>query len=155
MQASDRNRFFAVMNGMAKVYERSIDDVLLDAYWLALKDWPLEDFEKAAGELMRTSEFMPRPAAFNALRKAARQSTAAEAWFTKGASTDERANRAMKIAAQGRYVGHIPLDELPFVQKRFFEIYDELNDTDTAREALPGPGWLQITAEAKKALTKQ
>ena len=102
MQQSDFQRFRAVMTGMAKVYERELDALLLDAYWVALRDWSLEDFERAAGELMRTNEFMPRPAAFNALRKAATKLLASEAWFTKGTSDDPLANRAMQIATQGK-----------------------------------------------------
>ena len=155
MQASDRDQFFAVMNGMAKVYERQIDDVILDAYWLALRDWSLDEFNGVAAKLMQTSKFMPRPADFYALRNKARQVTAAEAWFTKGESSDPRANRAMRIAAQGRYVGHIPLDELPWVQKRFIEVYDELADVEEARTALGGPDWLQLSGIAAAALTKQ
>lgn len=136
MRQDDFAAFRALMAGMAKVYEREIDSVLLDAYWLALSDWEIGEFAQAAGELMRTSEFMPRPAAFNELRKRARHKSADEAWFTRGISDDPRANRAMKIATQGRYVGHIPTDELPWVQKRFKEAYEELADIEEARAAI-------------------
>jgi hypothetical protein len=139
MEQRDFARFRAVMAGMSKLYERELDTVLLDAYWLALRDWSLPEFERGAAELMRTSEFMPRPAAFNALRKKAADATAAEAWFTSGKSPDPLANRAMHIAAQGRYVGHIPLDELPWVQKRFLEVYSELQEAGEARKALGAP----------------
>lgn len=136
MQQADFQRFHAVMAGIAKVYERELDGVLLDAYWLVLRDWSLEEFERAAAHLMGSSEFMPRPAAFNALRNTARQRTASEAWFTMGTSDDERANRAMRIATQGRYIGHVPLEELQWVQKRFEQVYDELADVEDARAAL-------------------
>ena len=139
MEQRDFTRFRAVMAGMAKLYERELDSVLLDAYWLALRDWALPEFERGAAELMRTSEFMPRPAAFNALRQKAAEKTAAEAWFTSGTSADPLSNRAMKIAAQGRYVGHISLDELPWVQKRFLDIYAELQEVGEARRALGAP----------------
>jgi hypothetical protein len=136
MQANDRNRFFAVMNGMAKVYERELDPLVLDAYWVALRDWSLEEFESAAGHLMRSSEFMPRPAQFHALKQAATTKDAHSAWFTKGKSDDPLANKAMHIAAQGRYVGHIALDELPFVQRRFIAAYEDLQESEGARQAL-------------------
>lgn len=156
MQQDDFTRFRAVMAGMAKVYEREIDSVLLDAYWLTLRDWSLDDFERAAAHLMRTSEFMPRPAAFNELRKTASQQIAAGAWFTSGTSNDPRANRAMHIATQGRYIGHIPLDELQWVQKRFIEVYEELSDVEETRAALGfDGGWLQISADtARRGLVK-
>jgi hypothetical protein len=136
MDQADYPRFRAVMAGMSKLYERELDTVLLDAYWLALRAWPRLEFEQAAAELMRTSEFMPRPAAFHALRERARQQSASEAWFTSGVSLSDRANRAMRIATQGRYVGHIPVDELQWVQKRFLEAYAEIADVEDARAAL-------------------
>ena len=153
MQADDFASFRNLMAGMAKLYERELDNVLLDAYWLALRDWTLDEFQGAAAKLMQTHKFMPRPADFYEIRSKARNLTAAEAWFTMGKSDDPRANRAMHIAAQGRYVGHIPLDELPWVQKRFIEVYDELSDVEEARAALGGPDWLQLSGRAA-ALTK-
>jgi hypothetical protein len=141
------------MAGMAKVYEREPDQPLLDAYWLTLGDWSLAEFEASAAQLMRTSKFMPRPADFVELRRQARGKTAAEAWFTSGESADPRARRAMRIAAQGRYVGHIPTDELPWVQKRFLEVYDELQDVEESRDALAaGPDWLQLQSKAAAVL---
>jgi hypothetical protein len=154
VQQSDYQRFRAVMTGMAKVYEREIDDALLDAYWLALRGWALPEFERAAAELMRTSEFMPRPAAFDAMRRKAAEKTAAEAWFTSGTSEDPTANRAMRIATQGRYVGHIPLDELPWVQKRFAEAYAELREVTETRQALGGPDWLTLQSQAIAGLKR-
>lgn len=137
MLQTDFQRFRAVMTGMAKLYEREIDAALLDAYWISLREWPLEEFERAAGELMRTSEFMPRPAAFHALRKAQRP-CAAEAWGLP-AGIDPIADRALLIATQGRYIGHIALDELTWVQKRFMEVYDELTEVLETRLALGSP----------------
>lgn len=155
MQQAEFERFRNVMTGMAKVYEREIDGVLLDAYWLCLRQWTLPEFEAAAARLMQTSKFMPRPADFNELRQSVTRLTAAEAWFTIGTSDDPRANRAMQIATQGRYVGHIPIDELQWVQKRFLEVYDELTDVEETRQTLGGPDWLQLQSIAAKSLAKQ
>jgi hypothetical protein len=157
VQQADFARFHAVMTGMAKVYERELDGPLLDAYWLCLRDWSLADFEAAAAHLMRSARFMPRPADFNDLRKAAGKTLAAEAWFTAGTSADPVANRAMHIATQGRYVGHIPLDELPWVQKRFLQVYDEMQDVGEARAALPhlnGHAALPSLDSAPKTISK-
>lgn len=152
MQPTDSPRFKSVMAGLAKVYEREPDQPLLDAYWLALSDWSLAEFEAAAAQLMRVSKFMPRPADFTEMRSRSRRRTAAEAWFTSGESADPRARRAMRIATQGRYIGHIPTTELPFVQRRFMEVYDEMRDVDESRAALAGPDWLQLQSRAAAAL---
>ena len=37
MHGSDSTTFRALMTGLGKVYEREIDEPLLDAYWLALE----------------------------------------------------------------------------------------------------------------------
>lgn len=124
---------------MAELYDRELSAPLMDAYWLAMRDWTMQDFEAAASQLMRTNKFMPRPADFNELRSATKPN-AADAWFTKGVSQDHVANRAMKIATQGRYVGHIPLDELQWVQKKFIEVYEQIQDSAEAQKALPSQG---------------
>ena len=141
MQQSDFERFREIMAGMAKVYERELDGPLLDAYWLALRDWNLADFETGAAHLMQTSEFMPRPAAFTALRRSS-EPTAGEAWelaLHGQAEPGSRADRAAQIVSNGRRLAMLDIErELPHVQRRFFQVYDELSDVDEARVALPG-----------------
>lgn len=147
MQQADFTRFRAVMTGMGELYQRELSGPLLDAYWLALRDWPLAEFEAAAAHLMATATFMPRPAEFNALRKAGRQ-TAGEAWlavlenvrrsaYRYGDTVGGAADRA--VAALGGYhvVGHCDLDKLGFPERRFAEHYDALQDADDTRTALP------------------
>lgn len=137
MQQDDFTRFRAVMGGMAELYQRDLSAPLLDAYWLALAPWSLGEFEAAAARLMSTSKFMPRPADFHELRQAGRP-TAAEAWqIACGTTNDPLIQRARHIATQGRYLGHIELDELKWVQRRFCEVYDELRDVIETRQALP------------------
>lgn len=153
MQATDFARFNAVMNGMAKLFDRELDNVLLDVYWLALRDWDLPDFEQAAGHLMASAKFMPKPSEFNDLRKASRP-VAAEAWLTarkvwksaaalgrgKVSSGDPVIDRA--IEALGGY-GAMAMSEtskLHFLEKQFAEIYASMQDAQDVREALPQLG---------------
>jgi len=144
---ADFNRFKAVMVGMAKLYERELDGVLLDAYWISLRGWSLEEFEQAAAHLMGTEEFMPRPAAFNALRKAER-STTGEAWATaveharssnyrSGLLGDPAVDGAVR--ALGGYVAIARCDEdrLHFLERRFAEHYEAIQDAEDTREAVP------------------
>jgi hypothetical protein len=138
MQPKDRKAFLEVVVGFAELKGKQLSAPALELYWNSMQDWPMDDFRRAATVLIRTAEFMPTPKDFNDLRKAAKPS-AAEKWFTKGISPDPIANQAMKIATQGRYVGHIPLDQLQWVQKRFIEAYDEIQDSAEARAALPAP----------------
>lgn len=138
MQQADFARFRAVMAGMAEVYQRDLSGPLLDAYWLALGAWSLGEFEGACSQLLRTSRFMPRPADFHEMRKSATCRTADEAWqIACGKTEDPLIIRARQIATQGRYLGHIDLDELKWVQRKFCEVYDELQDVAETRQALP------------------
>lgn len=136
MQPSDGERFRAVMAGMSRLYDKHLDEPLLDVYWTAMRNWTIEDFQAAATRLVETSKWMPRPADFNELRNAARP-TPGEAWIGAGKSKDPIVQRALHAATQGRYFGHIPLDEMQWVQKRFVEFYEEMRDVDDVRVALP------------------
>ena len=145
MLVEDFQRFRAVIAGMGKLYEREVDTALLDAYWIALRDWPLEDFERAAGHLMRTSEFMPRPAAFTALRKAGGM-TAGEAWaialeHAKGSyragPTVPQVERAVAAMGGWQVIARSNLDGLPFLERRFAEHFAEIESREDVREALP------------------
>jgi hypothetical protein len=152
MQQADFQRFRAVMTGMAKVYEREIDGALLDAYWLALRDWSLADFEAAAAHLMRTSKFMPRPADFHELREAGRP-TAAEAWLkaveaSAGAIScgrvmtvrtcgDPLIDRAVRAIGGYGAIAMCDEDKLHFLERRFAEHYESIQDAEEVRAALP------------------
>ena len=153
MQASDFAAFRAMMTGLGKVYERELDQPLLDAYWLALEDWTLVDFSAAAKHLMRCGRFFPRPSDFEDLRRSASQRDAVEAWETARStarnaislgrvrtdvtSGDPRIDRT--VAAIGGY-GAIALCDsawLHALERRFFEAYREARDVAEARAALP------------------
>lgn len=145
MRTDDFPRFHAVLAGMTKLYEREIDGPLLDAYWLALRDWPLEEFEHAAGHLMAVSRFMPRPADFHELRRAGRM-TAGEAWaaalqHARGAWRSGPAIGEVESAVQSLggwpVIAMATLERLPFLERRFSEIYAELESRTESRAALP------------------
>jgi hypothetical protein len=173
MQRDDFQRFRAVMTGMAKVYERELDGLLLDAYWLALGSWSLEDFESGAAHLMRTSKFMPRPADFNELRKASLP-TAGEAWaavlehlkagtreWTDGGRTWDggptitaEIDKSVAVLGGYRALAMMPTKELPWMERRFAEHYGDLTEAAQRREVISGPGWLRLPApSAPKQLT--
>ncbi|MDP2322543.1 MAG: hypothetical protein Q8N51_00745 [Gammaproteobacteria bacterium] len=144
---------------MAEMYQRELSGTLLDAYWLALRTWSLDDFEAAAGHLMGANTFMPRPSDFNALRKAGRE-TAAEAWvrvvqqsprWRQGESgdADPLIDACIRAVGGNERIAMTDTAELHWMEKRFTEAYEELRDAREHREALP-----QITSpEAAKALS--
>ena len=154
MLADERGAFRNVMVGMAKLYERDLDAPLLDAYWLALSNWSIEDFKRAAGHLMATSKFMPRPADFNALKKAGRK-TPGEAWLLAKASWstggrnvvtgeicgatsgDELVDQAVRMIGGYSVIARSTDEQLGFLERRFTEHYEALQDVTVTREAVP------------------
>jgi hypothetical protein len=147
MQPSDFERFQAVMTGMAEMHQRELSNFLLDAYWLAMRDWSLQDFEAAASHLMQTLKWMPKPSDFTELRRAG-EPTDAEAWTTALATCVHWRNSdalptgriARAAAAVGGFQAIAMANterDLPFVQKRFLEAYKELSDVEPVRSALP------------------
>lgn len=151
MRPDDFARFRSLITGMAKLYEREIDQTLLDAYWISLQDWDIDDLERAAGHLMATSGWMPRPSAFNDLRKQAK-TTPGEAWlavlehcssgrYRDGSGIDGGGpiDRAVLVAGGYRAVALQPEDRLHFIERRFGEAYEAYEARDEAVLALGGP----------------
>lgn len=145
MQADDYQRFRAVLAAIAKLYERELDGPLLDVYWLALRDWSLADFEQAAGHLVARSRFMPRPADFTEIRKAGAM-TAGEAWaiavqHARGAWRSGPAvadvERAVRALGGWPVLANATLQGLQYLEPRFGKAFDELQDRNEIREALP------------------
>lgn len=147
MQQTDFARFRSVMAGMAELYQRELSATLLDAYWLALRDWSLVDFESAAAHLMVVGTFMPRPSDFNQMREAGKP-TAIEAWdyalrnctrWRSGEQGDDdpAINHAIRAAGGNERIAMTDTDGLHWLQKRFIEAYDEARNIGGQREALP------------------
>jgi hypothetical protein len=147
VEATDGKRFRDLLRGMGRMYGQEPDSLVLDAYWIALRDWDYTDFEAAAAHLMATAKFMPRPAEFNALRKAG-QPTAHEAWETAianctswrdGKSTaGDLIDRVVRSIGGYRVIAMADQEhDLPHIQRRFLEAYDALSVVDPARQAVP------------------
>ena len=144
MQTEDFPRLRAVFDGMSKLFGKPIDGSMLDIYWLTLRDWPLDEFERAAAHLLTTAHFMPKPADFHALRKATGMSPS-EAWavalthaagaYRAGPSVPE-VERAVAAMGGWRAIAMASTDSLAFVEKRFLEAFKELGERTESREAL-------------------
>jgi hypothetical protein len=129
------------------MYQIEPDNLMLDAYWIALRDWEYDDFEQAAAHLMANAKFMPRPADFNALRKASKPGPA-EAWSQAlSACKDWRHPELLPegaIAEAAKSVGGFRAiamanveHDLPHIQRRFLEAYAEISARKEIVEAVP------------------
>lgn len=145
MLPTESKQFRNVIVGMGRMYGQELDQLVLDAYWLALKDWALEDFEDAARHLMQTAKFMPRPADFRELQKAGRP-TAGEAWLAIRAMArssltsepdDPVAARALRAIGGLRAVGLCDYSRIEFMERRFAEHFETMQEAEDIREAVP------------------
>lgn len=150
MQPTDFQAFKQIMSGMGRVFGVESDSVILDAYWLALKSWPLAEFEQAAAHLLGKCQFMPKPADFTALRKAA-NATTGEA-FNKAmllarrapprelpslSSGDAAIDAAVRAIGGYTELGNCESGKLHFLERRFAEHYETISEVEETRQAIP------------------
>lgn len=160
MKPQDRKAFLEVVVGFAELKGKQLSAPALELYWNAMQTWSLEEFRKAAEHLLRSCEFMPVPKDFEDLRKAGRR-TAGEAWalacsstssaytptgYRGGTSGDALIDQCVHMIGGYSVIAMCDEAKLHFLERRFCEHYESLEDADDVREALP-----QIAA--KGALT--
>jgi len=169
MTPDDRKQFVEVVLGFAELKGKQLSAPALELYWRSLRQWPLDAFLAAAEQLVRTSEFMPTPKDFEDLRKAGRR-TPGEAWalvldYSRRGYThwdsgppslngsvaepdDDLLLRAVRAIGGFRAVAMSPTDKTAFLERRFCEHYEAMQDADEVREAVPAiaySGGLKIT----------
>jgi hypothetical protein len=164
MIETDKPKFCKTLLGLALVKPPHAK-LVAEAYeiwWQALQDWPLEEFQQAAAHLSKSVEFMPSPFHFEQLRKAGRP-TAGEAWADiramarhsyEGEPADPNAARALRALGGLRAVAMCDSDKVHFLERRFCEHFEQIQDAVEVRTALP-----QIAQEPQRigvnAIVKQ
>lgn len=156
MTPADRKPFLEVVIGFAELKGKQLSAPALELYWRSLQHWPLEDFRAAAEQLLRTCEFMPLPKDFEDLRKAGRP-TVGEAWASvlawvrngnhrglpvlNGSSDygrpDALAERAVRAIGGYTAIAMSETDKTHFLERRFAEHYEAMQDADEIRDELP------------------
>lgn len=159
MKPHERPEFLKVLIGLAAIKPGcgELTDEALDLWWASMSSWSLVDFKKAAAHLIASCEFMPSPYHFEQLRRAG-EKTPSEAWAIALRACRDwsdpsklpsgRIARAAACVGGFRAIGFTDIKELPWVQKRFIEAYEELGDVEPVRYALPS-----IAVESHIALT--
>lgn len=160
MKPADRPKFLEIVIGFAELKGKALSAPALELYWRSMRCWSLEEFHAAAEQLIRSSEFMPMPKDFEDLRKAGRM-TAGEAFAAAmvvarecsrnraSTSGDPRIDAA--AAACGGYfaMGQQETEKLGFLENRFTEHFESINDAEDVREAVPqlaGPSRARLSA---------
>jgi hypothetical protein len=153
MQPADRTEFLAILNGLAAIKPGvKLTPEALTLWWSCMRGWSIADFRAAASHLATSMEFMPSPFHFEQLRKAARL-PAGEAWdqarracgtavqgghvTQNGSCGDELIDRAVRALGGYGVIAMCESDKLHFLERRFAEHYDAIQDADDTREAVP------------------
>lgn len=147
MIPEDFDSFCEVVTGFAELKGKQLSAPAIELYWRAMQHWSIEDFRKAAGHLLRTCTFMPTPKDFEDLRKAGRP-TVGEAWanalahcqsgaWRRGSCGDPRIDAAASMVGGYGAIALCSTDKLGFIERRFAEHYETLEDVTDTREAVP------------------
>lgn len=148
MKPTDRQKFAEVVLGFAELKGKQLSAPALELYWRALQQWELDEFLAAAEQLIRTSEFMPTPKDFEDLRKAGRL-TSGEAWIEARAaarswregysvsSGDPFIDRVAHAIGGYRTIAMCDMDRLHFLERRFAEHFEDMQQAQDTRTALP------------------
>lgn len=152
MTRDDYTAFCEIVLGFAELKGKQLSAPAIELYWHAMQSWELGDFRLAAAQLLRTCEFMPTPKDFEDLRKATRPALA-EAWERarqacgsaiqcgqvthNGTCGDELIDRAVRGIGGYGVIAMCETARLPFLERRFAEHYEQLQDVEDVRQAVP------------------
>lgn len=141
MLPTDKPEFVRVLVGLAAIKRVDLTAQAIDLWWAAMSRWGIDDFKAGASHLVGSCEWMPTPFHFEQLRKAG-EPTAGEAWalVLEGSKLTDgsRMARAARAVGGQHAIRHANTEkDLPHIERRFKEAYEDLTDVDGAREALP------------------
>lgn len=148
MQPHDKAEFLQILNGLAAIKPNAkLTREGLKVWWLAMESWTIEEFRAAAGKLASLIEFMPSPYHFDQLKKAARPTAgeafaravghAASSGYRYGPLGDELVDRAVRALGGYVVIAMCDEDKLPFLERRFSEHYEAIQDAVEVRQDLP------------------
>ena len=149
MQPINQVDFIEVLNGMVAIKKTTLTPETIDLWWACMADWSIEDFKAAAVHLLKTCTFMPTPKDFEDLRKAGRE-TPGEAWlearqyimwglhgYTLSPKCPPQIARVVRMIGGPNVIGMCDEDKLHFLERRFTEHYETLQDSEDVRESVP------------------
>lgn len=149
MQPTDRKKFLEIVVGFAELKGKALSAPALELYWNSMQGWSIEDFSQAAQHLVRSCEFMPTPKDFEDLKRAGNP-TAAEAWaaarkalqwtvngYVEKPGTDPLVSQALRSIGGANALAMCETGKLHFLERRFCEHYEALQDAAEVRDAVP------------------
>lgn len=171
MKPEDKAEFAKVVLAFAELKGKALSLPAVELYWACMQDWEIDAFKRAALHLLKTAEFMPQPKDFEDLRKASDDTSGeafaqAVAWTRSGdyrtpakSERGKRIDRAVQAIGGYQVLAMCEEDKLHFLERRFTEHFESMQDSDAVREALPDiakPDWLTLNLDfSRKRLTNE
>lgn len=140
MESKDRERFFKMLAVFAEIHNRPISDGSIETYFKILSPWNIEDVLRAGNDILKHSQFFPKPADFIQRLETEKQLSEDEraimAWTTlmrERDCGDQYDSVEFEDGAMGRAVFDlfggwtgmfdVKYDELKFLKKDFLSLY--------------------------------
>lgn len=86
-----RQRFAVVLATLAEVFRVDVTESLAEAYWRALREWPIESLEAGGRVLIASARFFPRPVEWG---------DAADAWLHDRQVSERRRRLALAVSTE-------------------------------------------------------
>lgn len=151
----DRDEFMGHMAGLSEIHGKVPSEVLLDAYWAALRDLSLAQFRLAVNRAVRELRFFPKPAELRDLvgvGEGQRKLNAVNAWevvhaamvkydYTHSVDFGPLTNAVIRNMGGWLWLCDRTVNDLTFDRKKFEELHQQLAGaplTAERTEFLPG-----------------
>lgn len=139
---TEKAEFARIMTGIAELFGKPMSRELLSIYWMACSDLDLQQFKAAATKAAKTCEFMPKPRDFLAHALDGEMSSL-EAWDVAlycvrngRPMRDPRVIAAANLVGGHKAIGDCYDKDLPFLERRFREAYDEVIEREPIAQRL-------------------
>ena len=163
------------MYGLGRMYDRGIDNELMDMYWLALRGYPDGDVKSAFTQAIKTCKYFPRIADILEFLEPPQKGEALVSWsyvlglLGKGEGlrnqylqTDGATAEAVRALGGWYQLTHMPQKDVNYLEKKFVAVYEAAKFRGLANQPaqIIGPrekdwrtgGYLPLTEATPKIL---
>lgn len=143
----DKNKFTVLMTGLSEMFNKPLSDFLMDMYYDILKDYSYEQVGRAVKSCLKNYKYatLPKPADILEYIEGSSEDKSLIAWL-KAKEAVEKGGYVATIEFDDPIISHclhslggwqwfcdVHKNELPFVEKRFRELYNMYRKRDITK----------------------
>lgn len=133
----DKTKFVNLMTGLCDLYKQTLSEFILDIYYKIFQDYDYEQFESAVSKCLKGRVYanLPKPAEIIEYLEGTRDDKALVAWY-QGLEAVRKGGYYASVEFFDPIIAHCfndlggwqwfcctQVEELPFLQKRFMDLY--------------------------------